>query len=123
MKIEFQGQPITGNSESTLVKAWARSESKVKFADRPDKDIDFATDCIAFSHQYLKSLPIGCNVGDKEALHKKITQAIKEEVVPKHYSSWKRAGIVVLAILFFPITIEIIIAWAIWKALDVAYDN
>ena len=112
---------ITRASEATAVKAWAAGEARQKFTK--EKDISFATDCLTFAHDYVKKLPIGFNIGDGKILEAKIAKGIKEEVVPKHYGFWTKAGIVFAAILFLPITIEVIICWAIWKVLDVCYEG
>lgn len=118
----FKTELITASSPPSKVKMWAYQEAGSTFNDT--KSITIASDCVEEGHKYIQSLsPNYIASISRKDLDKEITRHIKGEVAKRHYGTLQRVGIVVLAMIFWPITLDVLVAWAIIKIFDIHFGT
>lgn len=115
----FKGVKISADAPPSLVKEWAKSEATKESWGTDEKKVNFATECAAYTHNFIRSLPIGWNLNDHQD---KIVAACKEgimkDVVPNHYNYWAIAGLAFAAILFPGLAIDVLIIWGIYLLIN-----
>lgn len=117
-----KAESITCSSPPSKVRLWGYQEAYKKWKD--EKQVAFAAHCVEEAHAYMQSLPPGYAAAKPRCeINKEVTEHLRKDVLPSHYSFWQRVGIAALAIVFWPVTLDVIIAWAIVKTFDIHFGE
>jgi len=114
---------INALSPAHLVKSWAKQEAEKEF--NSEAKVTVAAACAKLAHEYLRSLPVGYNVNDKEKLRKQTAKYIQDNIREElsDYPWYTKLGVAILAILFWQVTLVILVGWAIIKVFKIHFGD